>query len=54
MITVKQLSGGYGDVPIVKNVSFTVEKGQSTWYFRPEWKREIDVIKSNEWYITRN
>ncbi|CAM5218334.1 Ferric enterobactin transport ATP-binding protein FepC OS=Lysinibacillus sphaericus OX=1421 GN=fepC_2 PE=4 SV=1 [Lysinibacillus sphaericus] len=37
MIIVEHLSGGYEDVPIVKDVSFTVEKGKILGILWTEW-----------------
>ena len=41
MLEIKNLTGGYVHVPVLKDVSFTVESGQLVWFDWFEWCGEI-------------
>lgn len=45
MITIEHLSGGYGGVPIVKDVSFTVEKGKVLGILGPNGSGKSTLLK---------
>ncbi len=45
MIVVEQLSGGYEDVPIVKDISFTVEKGKILGILGPNGSGKSTLLK---------
>ena len=45
MIKVEQLSGGYGSIPIVKDVSFTVEKGKVLGILGPNGSGKSTLLK---------
>ena len=34
MLEIKGLTGGYINIPVLKDISFTVEKGELNWF---EW-----------------
>ena len=38
MLQVDNISGGYGKEPIVKSVTFTVNKGEVLGILGPEWQ----------------
>lgn len=45
MIIVEHLSGGYEDVPIVKDISFTVEKGKILGILGPNGSGKSTLLK---------
>ena len=42
MLEIKNLTGGYVHVPVLKDVSFTVESGQLVGLIWFEWCRKIN------------
>lgn len=45
MIVVEHLSGGYEDIPIVKDISFTVEKGKILGILGPNGSGKSTLLK---------